>query len=234
MSGVVEAVLLDVGGLFVLPDPDRVAPALGVDLDQELAARAHYAGAAALDAFGPGQWGAYLTAYAMEAGVPASRLRAVVPAVRDVFADDPDASVWSWFVPAAVDSLRHLADTGVALAVVSNSDGTVEALLRNNAVCQVGQGAGTAVGAVIDSHVVGVEKPDPAIFRLALDALGVEPHAVLHVGDTVHADVAGARAAGVRPLHLDPFGYCPLSDHEHVASLEQVVDLAGLRDRAPG
>jgi len=229
----VDAVLLDAGGVFALPHPDMVGPALGVNFDEAGTARSHYAGIAAIDAIGRGEWSAYFTAYAMEAGVPSSRLRVVLPSLVRAFREPPDVDVWSLFVPSAVEALKRLAETGVALAVVSNSDGTVERLLRDNGVCQVGDGAGTTVSAVVDSGAVGAEKPDPAIFTHALEALGVEAHRAVHVGDSVHADVAGARAAGVRPLHLDPFGFCPLDDHEHVASLDDVVELVGASRSMP-
>ncbi|MGH3191342.1 MAG: HAD family hydrolase [Streptosporangiaceae bacterium] len=82
-------------------------------------------------------------------------------------------------------------------------------------------GAGVPVGVIIDSAVVGVAKPDPAIFRIALDALGVPPSGtVLYVGDSLRYDVAGALAAGLQPVHFDPYGYCPAPDgHRHVSSL---------------
>jgi putative hydrolase of the HAD superfamily len=77
--------------------------------------------------------------------------------------------------------------------------------------------------------VVGYEKPDPRIFHVALDKLGVAPERAVHVGDTACADIDGARAAGVRPLHLDPYGFCPrpAGDHEHVGSLAEVAALVG-------
>jgi len=225
MPAAIEAVLLDVGGVFALPHPDMVGPALGVSFDEPGAARSHYAGCAAIDGLGRGEWSAYFTAYALEAGVPTSRLRVVLPALRSAFREPDDVDVWSLFVPTALHALKRLHRTGVGLAVVSNSDGTVERLLRDNGVCQVGEGAGTCVSVVVDSGAVGSEKPDPGIFTHALDVLGVEPHRAVHVGDMVHADVAGARAAGVRPVHLDPYGFCPLTDHEHATSLEDVVEL---------
>jgi putative hydrolase of the HAD superfamily len=85
------------------------------------------------------------------------------------------------------------------------------------------------VGVVLDSAVVGVSKPDPRIFALALDALGVPQSAsgtVVHVGDSLRYDVTGAIAAGVRPLHLDPYGFCPAPDgHEHIRRLDQIPAL---------
>jgi putative hydrolase of the HAD superfamily len=79
------------------------------------------------------------------------------------------------------------------------------------------------VGAVIDSHVVGIEKPDPRIFRFALDALDVAPDRSLYVGDTVRFDVKGALAAGLQPVHVDPYHFCA-GAHGHVASLAELTD----------
>jgi putative hydrolase of the HAD superfamily len=72
--------------------------------------------------------------------------------------------------------------------------------------------------------VVGHAKPAPEIFRVALEKLGVAADDAVHIGDTAWADVDGARAAGVRPLHLDPFGDCPdpAGEHEHVRSLGDI------------
>ena len=78
---------------------------------------------------------------------------------------------------------------------------------------------------IIDSKVVGVEKPDPAIFAMALEATGTVPDRTVHVGDTLFADVVGALAAGLRPLHLDPIGWRKDDRHEHVTSLTALAEL---------
>ena len=77
------------------------------------------------------------------------------------------------------------------------------------------------VGAVIDSRVVGVEKPDARIFQLALDALGVEASRSVYVGDTVKFDVRGAEGAGLHPVHFDPFYLCS-GEHSHVGALAEL------------
>ena len=81
------------------------------------------------------------------------------------------------------------------------------------------------MGVVVDSAVVGVAKPDPAIFGIALDALGVPASGtVMHVGDSLRYDVAGALAAGLEPVHLDPHGFCPAPDgHRHVRTLAELA-----------
>ena len=231
-GGAVEAVFLDVGGVFHLPAPEIIGPALrrsGLDgpLDDAVLERAHYAGAKALEVWPQGDdldagiWAGYERAYALACGVAADRLEEAIAALDVAFAQQ---GVWSRLVPGSLDGLRALAATGVALAIVSNSDGTLEERLRREGICQVGPGAGVPMAIVIDSDAVGVAKPDPAIFHLALEATGVAPDRALHVGDTVGADVDGALAAGVRPVHLDPYGFCRDGSHPHIGSLGRLAD----------
>jgi len=106
--------------------------------------------------------------------------------------------LWSWVLPGVREALVAMREAGFQLAVVSNSDGSVEAGL-------VQQGLRSHFSAVFDSHVVGFEKPDPRIFERALEQCGADPARTLHVGDLYAADVVGARGAGVHPLLLDPF-----------------------------
>lgn len=224
----IDAVLLDVGGVFYLPDHARIAAALErveVSVDTGDLDRAHYAGAAALDDFLDGDrsiWQAYNHAYARACGVPADRLD---DAVESLLNEVTTRGLWTRVVPGAPEALRALADLDVTLGIVSNADGTVEAQLRADGICQIGPGPGVEVAAVVDSTVVGVAKPDPRIFEFALDALGMRPDQTVYVGDTPAGDVVGARAAGVRPLLVDPFDLHRDLDVERVRSLDDVVDL---------
>lgn len=239
MTAPVEAVLLDVGGVFLLPDAATLLPVLraaGADPDEETLTRAHYAGTAAMDGGGGPDWDLYRNTLAARCGVPEEGLADAVVAL-EVMSTRLGAGLWTRVVPGSIDALRRLADTRVALGVVSNADGTIAELLVAGKVCQVGAGEGVPVTIVVDSHVVGIAKPDPRIFAIALADLGVVPERAVHVGDTAHADVEGALAAGVRPLHLDPYGDCPYTDghHEHVRCLDDVVELvaaSGARARS--
>jgi putative hydrolase of the HAD superfamily len=230
----IEAVLIDVGGVLVLPDHDRMAAAFdraGVHVDHELLDRAHYAGVAALDKFTEGDrdiWVRYNRAYARASHTPDDALDDAVEHLLNEFAT---GAVWNRVVPSSVQALHELASLGVRLAIVSNADGDTEERLRDFGICQVGTGPGVEMDAILDSSVVGVAKPDPRIFELALDALDVPAERAIHVGDTPGADVDGARAAGVHPVLVDPYDLHPDLDVERVSSLLDVVDV--VRDRQP-
>lgn len=223
----VDAVLLDVGGVLVMPSHRIVGGAALAHRGDPTAAamfRGHYEGVAAAERPGGFVWDDYRRALLAAAGVPAGDLDAAAGALAEEMAD-PALVVWNEVLPGVPAGLGALAATGVALAVVSNSDGTVAALLADLALAQVGPGPGTPVRAIVDSGAVGVAKPDPAIFAVALEALDVDPAAVVHVGDTVYADVDGAAAAGIRPVHVDPIGWCGSDTHDHVADLAGVAAL---------
>jgi putative hydrolase of the HAD superfamily len=220
----VQAVLLDLGGVFYLPDHDRVLDALArlqLTIEHHRLDQAHYHGVAALEDFRNDDsiWHAYNRAYAGVCGVAPDGVDRATAVLLEEFGR---GGLWTRVIPGSVAALRVLARLGVGLAVVSNADGTVEAQLRADEICQVGPGPGVSVAAVLDSSVVGVSKPDPTIFQLALDSLGVEPADAIHVGDTPAADVVGARAAGVTPVLVDPYDLHGGIDCQRVRSLADV------------
>lgn len=107
-----------------------------------------------------------------------------------LFVDAFMASIVMEPVPGAVEALHALRARGLELAVVSNWDvGLTEHLER--------LGIASLFSAVATTAEAGAPKPDPAVFRLALGRLGVEPARALHVGDEAE-DEAGAAAAGMR------------------------------------
>jgi putative hydrolase of the HAD superfamily len=78
---------------------------------------------------------------------------------------------------------------------------------------------------MIDSHVVGVEKPDPRIFELALQQLGLPADRCVYVGDNYDRDVIGARQAGLIPILIDPFDVVAAQD---VVRIHELKDLGML------
>jgi putative hydrolase of the HAD superfamily len=233
-----SAILLDAGGVLIFPEHDRFLPLLraaGFDPDLPTLERAHYLAMAVQDAADlvPTQanwWRDYLMTYLGACGVPEDQRAALATEVDEGL----KGHGWVHVGIGAVEGLRALAALGLPMAVVSNSNGTVEGDLRRLGVCYApnpedpAELSGVKVGIVLDSATVGVAKPDPAIFTMALDALGVPPsRAVLHVGDSLRYDVAGALAAGLQPVHLDPYGFCPAPDgHPHINRLTDLLALA--------
>jgi putative hydrolase of the HAD superfamily len=105
-------------------------------------------------------------------------------------------------IPGVVESLRRLRRCGLELAVVANFDMTLHDRLRD-------LGLVSFFSTVVTPADAGAAKPDPRIFQLAIERLGVTPERTLHVGDAA-GDEEGARRAGLL------FAWAPL-----IAALEQ-------------
>jgi haloacid dehalogenase superfamily, subfamily IA, variant 3 with third motif having DD or ED/haloacid dehalogenase superfamily, subfamily IA, variant 1 with third motif having Dx(3-4)D or Dx(3-4)E len=101
--------------------------------------------------------------------------------------------------PDAAPALGALRDRGMRLIAVSNWDCALPRVLERCGIERMLDG-------VVTSAEAGARKPDPAIFTAALELVGCEAGEALHVGDTAEEDVAGARAAGIRPLLIDRDG----------------------------
>jgi putative hydrolase of the HAD superfamily len=119
--------------------------------------------------------------------------------------------------PEVPDALARMRARGARLAVVSNWDVSLHDVLERT-------GLRPLVDAVVISAELGAAKPDPAIFRAALQRLGVTAGEALHVGDSVEHDVAGARAAGIEAVLVARDGAEAPDDVRAVASLDQLLD----------
>jgi HAD superfamily hydrolase (TIGR01509 family) len=96
----------------------------------------------------------------------------------------------------AEDTLKALASSGIKIAVVSD----IHFDLRPEFAAQ---GLVDLIDAFVLSFEHGVQKPNPAIFNLALSALGIQPTEALMVGDRPSHD-GGAVAVGIPTLLLPP------------------------------
>jgi putative hydrolase of the HAD superfamily len=108
----------------------------------------------------------YLNAYLSSLGIPEDKRAAAVDALDPVWSG-PSPELWRRIVEGSIAGLQSLYDAGLKLGIVSNSDGHAEEALICNKICQVGSGEGVPVLTIVDSAVVGVAKPDPAIFDFA-------------------------------------------------------------------
>ncbi len=130
----------------------------------------------------------------------------------------PDGNVlrlWSYVLPGVREALQKLKEMNLKIVAVSNGDGTVEAQLTD-------QNLISYFDTVIDSHAVGVSKPDPKIFEYALRVSRTAPERTLFVGDIYSVDIVGAWSAGLSAILLDPY------DDWHDVDCERITDLLSL------
>jgi HAD superfamily hydrolase (TIGR01549 family) len=138
--------------------------------------------------------------------------------IAELHAEDVRESLWRVMEPDTPRVIGELRRRGFALAVVSNADGRVSAALA-------ARGTAAHFTTIVDSHVVGIEKPDARIFEIALAACQAQPSEAVYVGDIYEVDVRGARNAGIAPVLLDPLSRYGEVDCPRIAALAQLIDL---------
>lgn len=118
--------------------------------------------------------------------------------------------------PDALPALRELAESGYTLGIVSNFEAWLMTLLERLAVLPL-------MSVVVVSGVEGIEKPDPEIFRRALDRIGASASRAVYVGDNPRIDVEPALALGMGAVLVDRRGvHNGFRASPVVRSLEQV------------
>lgn len=119
--------------------------------------------------------------------------------VRDTLVKNTQNSAnWNQILPGTRDVLDRIRER-YATAVISNSDGKIDAVLRRCGICD-------CFASITDSGNVGHEKPHPAIFAAALRQMNADPAQSLYVGDVYSVDYLGARAAGMQAVLFDVAG----------------------------
>lgn len=130
---------------------------------------------------------------------------------RELYWRFADADVWRLF-PDAMPALLEARGRGLKTALVSNWDVRLRRVID-------AMGIRSLFDALVISAEVGVEKPDPDIFRIACERLGVPREEALHVGDSQREDIEGATAAGV---------HCRLLDRSARSKEDAIADLREL------
>jgi len=218
-----DLLLLDVGNTIAFLDVGAVADvvrAQGHAVDPAVLARVEgrakrrYEALMAEGVSHEEGWGLYLATLLEEGGLGPEVARAMIPPLRrahDVF------NLWRRVPPELPAALDRIRAAGVRLAIVSNSEGRLPELLER-------VGLASYFEAIVDSHHEGVRKPDPEIFRRALSRLGVAAERAVYLGDIPGVDVAGAQAAGLGAVLVDPGGFYAEHDGERVASVAEWID----------
>jgi len=168
---------------------------------------------------GIGDQNAYFGGMLEAAGVP----REQFPAALERFAArQRGPGLWTRPMEGARAALDGIGALGLQCGVVSNSDGRARLHLAD---CDMLRG----LDVVVDSHEVGIEKPDPGIFFIARTTLGAAAPRTLFVGDIRATDEAGARAAGLHFVLVDPHGDYGEHGTPAIAGLEQLPDFVRAR-----
>ncbi len=223
----IETVLLDAGG--VLLDLDyaylrRLLTAAGRDVSEdalalsealartEIERRVRHGGRTSE------AWRHYFRVLLARVGAPDGEVEGIIDTLWEAH---HRVGLWNRAIPGAPETVRVLRSAGFRLAVVSNAEGRVA---QDLAVA----GFDGLFETVVDSHEVGVEKPDPRIFRIALERLGVPPDGAMFLGDVPSVDVVGARAAGLFPVLLDRHELYPTVDAVRLRSIRELPGWLGV------
>jgi len=223
----VDTVLFDAGGVLLELDyrylrrliSTRLPPAQGLRVTErglaghEALARQEIHQQVAAGGRTSDAWRDYFHSILGRAGVHEEHQAALIDALWEAH---QRVGLWTVAVERGPRTVRELKRRGYRLAVVSNAEGNVGRDLD-------AAGYRGAFGAVVDSHVVGVEKPDPAIFAIALERIGSRPDRAIFVGDVPAVDVVGARAAGIAAVLFDRHDSFPEVDAPRIAALEELL-----------
>ena len=222
----ITTVLFDAGGTLVHLDYFFLHKELrqaGISLTRRAIRQAEYASRAEIDQRLRGlvadtdetRRQPYFAALLDQLGVDAATARRLIERFDAAHAQ---ANLWRVMLPSTPRILRELRDRGLTLGVVSNADGRIATILRQCGIEQF-------FHVVIDSHHVGVEKPDPHIFRLALAQTQTRAEQAIFIGDIYGIDVLGAERAGIRPLLLDALGCYEGVRCEKIRHLREVLSI---------
>lgn len=160
-------------------------------------------------------WGKMVGTIALVSGIAPERL----PALLDhTWPLHEKTNLWCKVPDGLGPALDGARARGVKVAIISNSEGMLDGLFRR-------LGIRDHFDLVVDSGIVGVEKPDPRIFHFALEEYDVAPERAFHLGDFYATDILGARAAGIPCALVDPFGHYE-GRHHDVPRASGVVEVA--------
>jgi putative hydrolase of the HAD superfamily len=150
-----------------------------------------------------------------ELGLPFTR--GVADRLYSVFTDVSNYRLF----PDALPVLRKLREAGLRMGLISNFEEWLERLLEAVEVT-------TFFDVRVISGIEGIEKPDPEIFRVALERLGARPQESVYVGDNVAYDIDPAREVGMTGVLLDRRGRYADFEGPRIESLDELPSLLEL------
>jgi putative hydrolase of the HAD superfamily len=224
----VDAVLFDAGGVLLdldyaflkrLLDARHVETTIAALSESESIARTTIDRRVREGGRSSEAWRDYFRILLTRVGAPPGETESIIDTLAEAHAR---VGLWTVAIEGAVATVRALKEAGHRLGVVSNAEGRVERDLD-------GAGYAGLFEAVIDSHVVGVEKPDPKIFRIAMERMEIAPETAIFLGDVPAVDIAGARAAGLTAVLLDRHDLYPDVEAPRLRSIGELPAWIGAR-----
>lgn len=147
-----------------------------------------------------------------------------IPRIIEVIDSHPFPHLfWARMGDRVQETLDWLKARGIKMGVISNAEGQVRRLIEH-------VGLNDYFDVILDSKVVGAEKPDVRIFQKALKAVDVRPHEAVHIGDLVGTDIQGARQTGMIPVLVDREDRYPDIDCLRVRLVHEVITLPIFRE----
>jgi putative hydrolase of the HAD superfamily len=219
-----HALLLDAGDTLLFMDYGALTDALrdlGEVVPRERLERAMFTAKAAYQRIvreksqHENGWFALVRALLVGAGVAEARAQSLLAPLRAIH---DDFYFWRSVPVDLGPALQRARTAGIRLSIVSNSEGRLLSVLER-------VGIRDWFEVVVDSHLEGLAKPDPAIFQRALGRLGVAPARAIYAGDLPEIDLVGANAAGMHAVLVDALGsYRDQPELPSVGSVAQLVD----------
>lgn len=123
-----------------------------------------------------------------------------------------------WVPPDVPTTLEKLQDAGIRLAMLSNRSQPYREELES-------LGLASYFEFTLAAGEVDAWKPDPLIFRYALDQLATQPGKTVYIGDNYYADVIGAQKAGLQPILVDPNGIFPDVECTVIQNVSEICEL---------
>ena len=159
-------------------------------------------------------WSILVLELLAQAGIASARARELLPALRRVH---DDFYFWRRVPDGLIAALTRARAEGMRIGVISNSEGKLRSVFDRVGLLPY-------LDLVVDSHLEGVQKPDPEIFRRALLRLELAPNRAIYAGDIPEVDVLGARGAGMEGVVVDAFGDYEGTDWPRVRSVAELID----------
>lgn len=240
-TGKIEAVLFDVGSTLIDADPDidgtffEVATARGHELELDAVSAClpevnrfyerEYLRDGDFWCSHEGSVEMYLEMYRYLSHLTGlgADAEGIAHAVNEAYCQP---SYWR-ILDDVIPCLKELKRRHLRLGIVSNWSSNLESLIRDLRLAPY-------FDEIVSSADVGYRKPDPMIFTIALERMGVNASETLHVGDRPDADGVGAEAAGIRPVIVDRAGMHDSCGFAVVSSLRDLASLLDQEVRANG